>query len=289
MNGEYVRIEMLYRELNNEWPLIFKGALIGLFLGLGSSFFISNYYKADILISPVKDGKSGVGGGILTQFGGLASLAGVNLAGGGSSEDAQATLASRALLGRFINERDLLPLLFRDKWDDEKKNWKSGWSYGDSKPTLWDATKLFLKSILRIDVDKKTGLIRLSIEWRDPKQAADWANGLVQLTNQMLRERALAESGRNLEYLNGQLTASSVVELRQSIYKLIEGEIKNTMLARGSDEYAFKVIDPAVVPERKAGPQRGLIAASGSIVGAVLALFFIFIRIWSSPTASKLQ
>ena len=35
------------------------------------------------------------------------------------------------------------------------------------------------KSILSVVEDKKSGLINLSISWKDPEVAADWANDLV--------------------------------------------------------------------------------------------------------------
>ena len=39
-----------------------------------------------------------------------------------------------------------------------------------------------------------------------------------------------------------------MVEVRAAVYKLMETELKNAMLARTRDAYAFKILDPAVVP-----------------------------------------
>ena len=44
-----------------------------------------------------------------------------------------------------------------------------------------------------VDEDKKSGLITLSITWKDPQVAANWANDLVKQLNEQLREQAIDE------------------------------------------------------------------------------------------------
>jgi len=51
--------------------------------------------------------------------------------------------------------------------------------------------------------DPKTGLVTLSITWNDPNIAAKWANGLVRMANDYLRDQAIEESERNIAYLDG--------------------------------------------------------------------------------------
>ena len=226
-----------------------------------------------MLIAVAND--TGVQGGLSAlagQFGGLASLAGVNLGGGGNKGEAVATMSSRALTEAYINQQDLLPILFAKRWDVAK-----GIFVPDAKgktPTAWDGNNLFAKQIRRIVEDKKTGLVTLAIEWEDPARAAQWANDIVRLTNQTLRDRAIANSNHNLVYLNEQLEKSSVVELRQAIFNLIETEVKNVMVAQGSQEYVFKVIDPAVVPQQKAKPNRSLIVAVGLLLGFIFSSLY---------------
>lgn len=230
-------------------------------------------YRAEVLIAVAND--TGVQGGLSAlagQFGGLASLAGVNLGGGGNKGEAVATMSSRALTEAYINQQDLLPILFAKRWDVAK-----GIFVPDAKgktPTAWDGNNLFAKQIRRIVEDKKTGLVTLAIEWEDPARAAQWANDIVRLTNQTLRDRAIANSNHNLVYLNEQLEKSSVVELRQAIFNLIETEVKNVMVAQGSQEYVFKVIDPAVVPQQKAKPNRSLIVAVGLLLGFIFSSLY---------------
>jgi uncharacterized protein involved in exopolysaccharide biosynthesis len=81
--------------------------------------------------------------------------------------------------------------------------------------------------------------------------------------------------------LDGQLANISVMEIRNSIYALMESEIKKQMLARGSDEYALKVIDPAQPPEKAASPQRILWALFGLCLGLLLSLSYAFVKVIS--------
>jgi uncharacterized protein involved in exopolysaccharide biosynthesis len=107
--------------------------------------------------------------------------------------------------------------------------------------------------------------------------------------NDRLRERALLEAETNVAYLQGELGATSVVTLQQSIGRLLESELQKLMLARGSEEFAFKVVDPAQVPLEHARPRRTLIAIIGTMLGVIFSIFSVFAvcAFRSSPGASR--
>jgi LPS O-antigen subunit length determinant protein (WzzB/FepE family) len=109
-------------------------------------------------------------------------------------------------------------------------------------------------------------------------QAAQWANDLVKVTNDYLRAKAIEKSERHIEYLKQQAAATDIAQLRSAIYSVLESEIKNAMLARGNDEYALKVIDPATVPERRSSPKRAVWVSVGFVSGLFLAIAFVFFR-----------
>jgi uncharacterized protein involved in exopolysaccharide biosynthesis len=72
---------------------------------------------------------------------------------------------------------------------------------------------------------------------------------------------------------------TDVVGVKQAIYSILQNEISKEMLARGSDEYALKVIDPAIAPEVQSSPQRILWTAFGLFAGIVVSLSAVFVRI----------
>ena len=164
-------------------------------------------------------------------------------------------------------------MLFRS-WDEDSKTWLV--KDEKAKPTNLQAYKMFTSGILSVAEDKKNGMLTLAIEWSDPELATSWANQLVERINKHQKSEAIKEAQKSIEYLKNELQTTSVVEMRQSIYRLIEAQTKNIMLANVRDEYVFKIIDPAVVPEQKIKPKKKLMAILGTIVGFMLGVFLAF-------------
>ncbi len=242
-----------------------------------AAWVITPMYRAEVLLAPVRQDKAGVSAALAGQFGGLAELTGINLGESGNDvAKAVATLKSRALTNTFIEEENLMPILFSRKWDPERQ----GWKVGDEKriPTLWKAFEFFDKKIRTVTENKKTGLITLSIAWKSPTLAAEWANQLVKRVNARLRDDAIREAGKSIAYLKQELRKTNVVEVEQAIYRLIEAQTKNIMVANAREEYAFTVIDPAVPPEKQAKPKRALMIILGFMLGLTMAIFTVFIR-----------
>jgi len=255
-------------------------------LALLTAFIIAPIYRAEVLLAPVLEEKVGTLGSLTGQFGDLAALAGVSL---GSSKDksaeAIAALKSRSLATAFFKEEHVLPVLFPREWDVDKKAWKDK----NDAPTEWEAFEEFDEDIRFISVDRKTGLVTLMIEWKDPIRAAQWANKLVNMVNSRLRAEAIEDAEKSIGYLEKQLMVSGEVEIQQSIYRLIEAQTKKRMIANTREEYAFKVIDPAVEPEKKVRPKRVLIVLFGLMLGAMAGVItaFMLVRIATLRTAGK--
>jgi uncharacterized protein involved in exopolysaccharide biosynthesis len=242
-----------------------------------ASLLVPPLYVAATIVSPVSNTPGGGAmsglGALASQFGGLASLAGVAMPGDSKKFESLAVLQSEILTEKYIQDNDLLPIIFRDKWDDKQKKWKSS----DPKkiPTLWDGNATFKKTIRSVSNDAKTGLATITITWTDPKLAAKWANDLVQRTNEYLRARAIHDSEANLAYLNEQALKTNEVAIRQGIYNLIQGEINKVMMAKGSEEYALRVLDPAVAPEKRFSPQRVNWVLFGLLSGLMVSIIVV--------------
>lgn len=237
-------------------------------------------YRSTALLVPVSQEQESQGlSAIAGQFGGLAQLAGLNLGSGGSNKDeAIALLKSRGFTERFIQSENLLPILFDGKWDAGRKQWKS--DDPDRIPTLNDGYRFFDRKIRQVTEDRRTSLVTLTIDWKDRELAARWAQLLVERVNQSMRERAIEESQRSLNYLNQELLKTEAAEVRQAIYRLIENQIKTIMWANVRDQYSFRVLDPPAVadkndPER---PKRALMIVLGFLLGGVLSLLIAYLR-----------
>ena len=162
-----------------------------------------------------------------------------------------AILKSKSFVIDFIKEENLYPILFPEIWDHDKNQWKM---VGDEPgPSILKISKAFL-GCLSVSQDKKAGLVTLSIEFENPELATQWANKLVIKINTYLREQAVKESKDSIAYLTNQLKKTNKVELQQVLFNLIESQTKTIMLANVREEYAFKVIDPAIVPDTRINP-----------------------------------
>lgn len=112
-----------------------------------------------------------------------------------------------------------------------------------------------------------------------PYIAQQWVNWLIEDINKAMRERTIAETSQNLAYLNTQLQKTAVTDMQSTFYKLIEEQTKSLMLAEVQEEFVFKVVDPAVVPELKDSPKRVLICVLGILLGVMLGVAIVLIRI----------
>jgi len=246
-------LRALAGEIAEHWRLILAVAFACAVLCGLAAWILPKKYEASVLLLPVarESSTDKLGGlsSIASQLGvgGLSELAGLSNSGSFKAESV-ATLQSDALTEQYIQLNGLLPILYSKMWDPQLRAWKT--HDPDKVPTLWKANDFFKKNIRQVSTNPKTGLVTLAIRWKDPKLAARWANDLVKLTNSYLRSRSLAESEQHIAYLQEQLAKTNVVPLQQSLYALMESEFKNQMLARGREEYALRVIDPATVPER---------------------------------------
>ncbi|MDQ6951460.1 MAG: GNVR domain-containing protein [Mariprofundales bacterium] len=225
----------------------------------------------------LKSGGASKGGALaaLGGLGGLASLAGISLPGGGNTEENLAVLKSRQFLWRFIKDQKLMPILFAKGWDSSKGAWRE--RDVKKQPTMWDGYRT-LTGILKASSDKKSGLVTVAVEWTDADLAAKWANTLVARLNDYLRQRAINEGKAKLQYLSRELARTQVEDIRKALFELISQEQKKAMLANTQVQYAFRVIDTAQPPDRKAKPKRSLIVVLSAFVAGFLAMIFVFVR-----------
>lgn len=249
------------------WSVI-ASALIAVLVAAGYGALAKEWYRAEVVV--VRADKQQLPS--LGQLGGLAALAGVNLEAG-ADPLAMVVLNSREMIREFIEDNDLVHVIFADRWDAAAGSWKAG----EVIPEVADAVEYFRRHIREVIEDARTGEIRIGIRWTSPGQAAEWANRYVEMVNSKLRVRALEEGTRNVGYLLEQIAASDMPALQQALGRAVEAEMQKVMLARGGSEYAFVVVDRAVPPRLRESPRLvllllvGLIAGSG--IGVCLVLF----------------
>lgn len=261
-------------DLQRAWQVIWQGkwiiAAVTVFCMLAAlayALLATEWWRAEAVLAPADETSMPA---IAGQLGGLAALAGLNIGGSGTSVDALAILRSREFARDFIEANDLLPVLFPKDWDAEKKTWRS--DNARRQRDVRDGVKKFHKDVLRVSQDRQTKIVTVSIDWTDPELAAEWADDFVMRANERMRQRALLRAGSNLEYLRAELAKTDVVALQQSIGRMMEHEMQTLMLARGNEEYAFRVLDRPAVPKFRVRPKRAFVVVLGLLIGGVLGI-----------------
>jgi hypothetical protein len=276
--GEVSLLDYLLALWSSKWML---AGLAGLGAGLafGGSYLVTPAYQATTVLLPIsQDAGSSAVAGLVSRLGGLASFAGLAAGGGTGRDEAVAYLRSRKLVTDFIVEKELLPVLFFEDWDASRNAWRE--TDPDDIPTVGDAYKLFDERIRGLSEDRRTGIVKFSITWHDREQAAQWAGELVGRANESLRARTLDEGRRTIGYLREEAGRTDAIEVRQAIYRMIEEQIKAMAVASAREQFSFKVIDPAAVPElrERVRPRRVLLAAAGFVAFFLAGAFFVWIR-----------
>ena len=272
--------------------IVLMSALISVFVALS----LPNKYTSQALLAPRSD--SGAGGALAqmaSQFGGLASLAGVNLGGlgdQGSTAVAIEMLKSRQFFGTYLYDDVLIDLMAAEGWDrgtgkvlidDSLFDVKTAtWVRDVSeelqvKPSVQEAHGSF-KGFLSVAEDTKTGFVTVEVTHYSPTVARDWVALVVKGVNEAVRARDVEEAEKSIAFLNQQRLKTNLVSLTEVFAELIEQQTKTVMLANASDEYVFQVIEPPVAPELKSEPKRALICVLGTLLGGMLAVLFVLIR-----------
>ena len=252
---------------------------------------VPNQYKATALLAPAQSSGGGLSGA-LGQLGGLASLAGVSIGGGEGSEAqiAQEIMKSWNFIEAFIADNDLAVELFAaegwrkgsnelkindDVYDSQNKQWLLENESGVvGPPSSWNLFKTFSER-LAVSEDKKSGLVSVSIEYYSPQIAKQWLDMYVSAVNAHMQQRKVDKVTNNINYLQAQIEKTSIAEMREVFYTIIEEQTKNKMVAEASPEYAFVAVSPSMVPEEKSQPKRALICILGTLLGGMLSVLLV--------------
>ena len=255
---------------------------------------LSDQFKATVLLAPAQSDSSDLSGA-LGQLSGLASLAGVSIGGGESSEAqmAQEIMKSWSFIDVFIAENNISVEVYAAE----------GWSRGSNElqidddiydaetktlldendntaevgpPSSWVLFQAFSERLV-VSENKKSGLVSVSIEYYSPQIAKQWLDMYVAAINAHMQQRQMEKVTNNINYLQAQIENTSIAEMREVFYTIIAEQTKNKMLAEASPEYAFVAVSPSMVPEEKSQPERAFICIIGTLLGGILSVLLVLV------------
>ncbi|HWJ36332.1 MAG TPA: hypothetical protein VNR70_13765 [Steroidobacteraceae bacterium] len=245
------------------------------------SLYVAKQYSSTVVISAIPDSLSNSysseSKSILADIIGLPGVGGLDSPNLLSRQsEFLAVLQSVSLTEAYIRENNLLPILFSDRWYPVRR----GWIQGDRRPvpTVWEANRYFKKYVRTITTDYNTGLTRVTVTWTDPQLAAQWANGLVKMTNDYLRAQAIAESDRRIAYMISEVKKTKLLRMQNSLSALIQRENQRAVLARGDRDFALEVVDPARVSETPSYPNTVVWISMSGLCGLLSSVLWVFAR-----------
>jgi LPS O-antigen subunit length determinant protein (WzzB/FepE family) len=217
------------------WLLGF--AAMGALAGIWVVATAQKVYRAEAVLIPVDvSGRSldAVSG----DLGGLAALAGIRVGNNSGQQVALATLRGKGFTAKFIQEQNLLPTLYPDRWDADQGRWRG------EPPTIIQAVDRFDRGgIRKVIENRQSGLITIQIDWKDSEEAMGWLVAMIESLNSQLRSEAIAESRRSVEFLTAESDRTQSTAVRETIFRLIESQMKQAALANAQFEYALKFVD----------------------------------------------
>lgn len=273
--------------------VLFLTLFFGL-LALCYALLTPNMYQAKAILASSESGSSGSLSSLVGQFGGVASMAGLNIGGDGDpAATIEELIYSPDFLYQIIEKHKLLIKLFAiEKWDkntnqlvidediyDESKGvWVREVDEGkDSKPTLWEA-HIKLKNSITSNYRKKDGVFTIEVEHLSPYVAKYLLELFIEEINLFYKNKDINRIRKEIDYLNEQVGNTEVAEFKEVFFNLIAEKLKTQMLSITKDDYVLTYIAKPVVPEVKHRPKRAFIVVIGLFLGFIISSMIAIVR-----------
>ncbi len=226
------------------------------------SLVMTKVYESKAVIAPVQQAAA--------QSGMMAVAAQFGIATPQSSSVSEivSLLKSDILMQKVLEKEGLYDVLF-------KKNDLKGKS--DNEKT-WKGIRALKKGILKVSENKKDNTITLSAQYKDPVIAHKIASAVLRELTEYMTAEAKRVADANRKHLETQIVNAADPFVRQKIYTLIAQQIETAMMAEAKENFAFKMIDPPRVPDKKMKPKRTQMVIVAFVVSLFLGILLAFVR-----------
>lgn len=339
------RLEILsiIKKFSESKNLLFKFTSIGFVLGLIFALTLSKEFISSSTLFPEYSEENP--SSLLGQFGGLAGIAGINLGGNTSLNPelyptivrstpfflellesnvyyskVKDSISVREYLENFrprtiwyyvgeytINIPFKIKSLFLDDNDNSSGGSRNGLIMLDNQT---EGLIESLKDRIACEVNKKSGLINITVEMPDPIIAADVNSFTKSYIEEYLTDYKLGKVRENLEFLQSRkeearlefesaqlrlnnfrdnnlniktAKALSIEDRLNAEYQLTFGlydelskQVEQARIKVKEQTPVFKILQPPLVPNKKAKPRRMLIVFAFSLIGGICSIVYIF-------------
>lgn len=265
------------------------GAITSIFslISIIYALMAPNIYQSQAVMMPM-EANQGMSG-MLGQYSGMASLAGITLPSESVSkaQEAIARIQSFEFFSNsFLPNIKLENLMAVKKWnqasntltydasdfDSESRQWVRKPKPPRSKiPSSQEAYEEYME-IMTVSENKKTLFVTLSIEHKSPFIAQQWVEIIMDKIDQLMRDQDRQTAKKSIEYLNSLAPTVNYEEIKEALFALQQEQMKKLMMVEANNNYIFKVLDSPITPELQSKPRRLLVIMWGTILGMVLSI-----------------
>lgn len=244
--------------------LIFVIMTVSTFVAGLTSLFMKPIYEAKAVISPVTSSVS------TTSL--IAQQLGIATSQPPIVTDIVALLKSRVLRENVVKKYKLIPYFLENPASKEKTE----------EEIIWDILRT-LEGTLKVKYQQRDNVIEVSFEHGDKEFSAKFIEYLLLSLNDHMVSEAKRVAETNKNYLLKEVEKTGDPYIRANIYSMIAQQIQQSMMAEAKENFAFKIIDPPKVPDKKAKPKRSLIV----LLTFVVSMFFGFLLAFISENIEK--
>jgi tyrosine-protein kinase Etk/Wzc len=149
------------------------------------SMLLPKYYRSEAVILTIAPESGGLGAALsASPFGGALSgpLGGLS----SPADKILVFLKSRTVAEMVVKRFDLLRVFNESKWDTSKGAWKTS----EKPPLMEDAVRELGKKVTSFRKSRE-GSITITVEWKDPKLAAQIANYYVAALAEFMKDKSV--------------------------------------------------------------------------------------------------
>ncbi|HTT75068.1 MAG TPA: Wzz/FepE/Etk N-terminal domain-containing protein [Candidatus Binataceae bacterium] len=277
-------------ELLRYWNLLWRrrwligGVTLAIALGVGlvTRFYCCKWYRAETVITPLGPGEeadSGLSESPFEGVAGLSALLGIGAAGDNvvAAERFVAIMESYDFGLDLIQRNNLVPVLTRGR----------SFSGSPSAPTPW-RLHLELNSRFTSEYDYRTG--NLTLYFTDPNRAT--AQRILACYLERLRDRLRSQAVRSASTaaasLAEEVSKTPDALLQNQLYDLMARQIQREKLAQVQADFAFRIVEPPVVPDHYYAPVARTRAALSGFIVIVLLAGWTIMQEWLRGAAASL-
>lgn len=273
----HVTVELLkYLKLFRRHAVLILGVTFAamVLIVVFDEFVAIKLYQAQAIITPVPPDQdmSQIGGGLEDMLGG----------GGG---DGLASMLMGTSDNELVSERDIAILNSFDFTNNLVKHYKVAQFLFDhegidpAKATPWRNYRR-INDRFQADYDYKSGNVELSFIDSSQERARQVLAWYLEALREGLRSQEVQSAAVAAKSLEDEVSQTSDSLLQNQLYELLARQIQREKLAQVEADFAFKVIEPPVVPDSKYSPH---VTRAGIATGAItffLMCIIVLVREW---------